>query len=138
MEHKYSEAKVDAVFELMCHCDAMSVVKMHWYGENVGRRYRVCPQSLCAYHRWIDPPLGPRAVEAIAELQGRIVETDGRHMRRLDRMVERHEAEMRSLKTKQGFMVVSMFMVFAVMMGRALSSVAPDDVDQGYDNDDLV
>ncbi|WOG86054.1 hypothetical protein DCAR_0205252 [Daucus carota subsp. sativus] len=61
----------DAILDNMCDCYRMSVEKTRWYGDAIGRRYRECPEGVCGFHKWVDPPLCTRGQEALRELQRR-------------------------------------------------------------------
>ncbi|XP_074361443.1 uncharacterized protein LOC141701709 [Apium graveolens] len=124
----------DDILDLACDCNRLSVVKTRWYGENAGRRFRECAEEECGYHKWVDPPFGPRAVAVIEELQESIAEQVHRSGRRIDRLIEKHQTEMNNVKKKQEFTVIAMFVLFSLMMNMVLGAVGQEAVveDGGY------
>lgn len=132
-----TEEEVDAIWALACDCDRMSVEKTRWHGADAGRRYRECADESCGFFKWVDPPLGARTVEVIAELLNRNNETASRCMRKVDELMDRHEAAMVNLKNKQNRTVVAMFCLFSVMMNMVLNQVTADIVAADYDSEDV-
>lgn len=138
-----TDAEIDAMLDLACYCDAMSVMKTQWFGPNAGRRFRACWNDTCGYHEWIDEePLGPRTLEIIKELQEKGLERDDKWRCRVNRYIEKHEADLEKVKKKQQATVAGMFMLVSLMMNMALNTVntVNDDtlgVTEDYDDLDL-
>lgn len=73
---------------VFCFCEKPVLVKNIWGGANAGRRFERCATRDCSYDVWIDDPLGPRACEAIEELQREITELHASYRRKMDRVRE--------------------------------------------------
>ncbi|KAL8155349.1 hypothetical protein AgCh_000653 [Apium graveolens] len=101
------------------------------------RRFRECVEEECGYHKWVDPPLGPRAVAMIEELQESIAEQVHRSGRRMDKLIEKHQTQMNNVKKKQEFTIIAMFVLFFLMMNIVLGAVGHEAMveDGGYSSE---
>lgn len=50
-----------------CECNLQVVTKTFWSGVDARRRFIRCATNDRGFDQWIDPPLGERACEVIAE-----------------------------------------------------------------------
>lgn len=134
-----TDEEIDAILDLACYCDRMSVMKTQWFGPNAGRRFRACPNNICGYQEWIDEELGPRTLEIIKELQESQLWKEERYRRRMVRMRERHQAEINQLKNKQQFVaIIGLYVLVNLMMNMALNTTTDDTEveDDEYDSVD--
>lgn len=93
-----TKVEIDAILDLACYCDQMSVTKTQWFGPNAGRRFRACWNKQCGYHVWVDgEPLAPRTLKIIKELQKRALDREVKWRAKLIRYTERHEAAMKKM-----------------------------------------
>lgn len=90
----------DAILDLACDCYRMSVEKTRWYGDNIGCRYRECPNGICGFHKWVDPPLCARGRDAMRELQDRHHTELENQRRRTEAMVAWYQARLELEKRK--------------------------------------
>ena len=90
----------DAILDLACDCYRMSVVKTRWYGDNIGCRYRVCPNGICGFHKWVDPPICSRGRDAMRELQDRHHAEMENKRRRMDALAAWYQARLEVEKRK--------------------------------------
>lgn len=90
----------DAILDLACDCYRMSVQKTRWYGDNIGCRYRECPNGVCAFHKWVDPPICDRGREALRELQDRHEVFSENLRRRMEALTAWYEARLEVEKRK--------------------------------------
>ncbi|WOG88370.1 hypothetical protein DCAR_0207605 [Daucus carota subsp. sativus] len=122
----------DAILDLACDCNAMSVVRTRWYGPNAGRRFRECAEEECGFHKWVDEEPSPRTLEIIKEL----LERDGKHLdhasRRRDRLVAWYEARLAAEKEKHTNTFVGLDLLCDVIKGMTLETQLPGDADPVY------
>ena len=116
----------DAILDLMCDCCRMSVEKTRWYGVNVGRRYRECGEDVCGFHKWVDPPLGPRSCEFIRELQTRHTEEREEWTHRRDCLIEWYNGRLAGEKRKFKEALAGLSILCDVVKDLVLEAAEPD------------
>lgn len=133
-----TDAEIDAILDLACYCDQMSVMKTQWFGPNAGRRFRVCWNNTCGYHEWVDKEeMGPRTLEIIRELQERALDREKRLRLKIGRYVERHELEMLKVKKKQQEFVAGMCVLVCLIMNMTFNTMNDVPVTDIEDHDEL-
>ncbi|WOG93542.1 hypothetical protein DCAR_0312828 [Daucus carota subsp. sativus] len=125
----------DAILDLSCDCDQMSVVRTRWYGPNAGRRFRECRDEECGFHKWVDEPPSERTLEIIKELK----ERDSKHLdqarRRRDRLAAWYEARLAAKKEKHQNTLAGLLLLCDVVKEITLETQVPEDPAPLYNGD---
>ena len=125
----------DAILDLACDCNVMSVVRTRWYGPNAGRRFRECGDEECGYHKWVDDAPSPRTLEIIKELQDRNLKNIEQARRRRDRLVAWYEARLHAEKEKHENSFVGLSLLCDVIKDMTLETEVPETSAQLFNED---
>jgi len=92
-----------------CYCERLAV-HSHYRGKgpNAGRMMSRCPlwPNGCGYMFWIDDPLEPRATAVLTEMTKEMSDMIWDHYFAKERIRERHDEELKSVKGKKWGRVV--------------------------------